>query len=714
MPGALTSPGTRLLQALSPMLLLAAAVIWLSLHQPWLGLDLHPDEKDREVWIHNAQGPSAALKPPLRLHSIQREGGEPVALQGLDLVEEPDTLPRYELVRYFLARQGQLHQSLDGAPVLLQGDDGAGHAWAMRVQPATSRPITDLPGAFWVQLAAGAGGFIIGVWVMVLRPGDWSARFFALTGVGLMLSAFAAAVYSTREIALSQSMFRGLSILNHFGGPLFGNALMALFLVFPQPLVKLRWLLLIPAIFVPWFLLDIFHLLPDPVLGMYLPILTQTICVLLLIVVQWRRSRGAPLHLAALRWLGLSSLITCNLFTLIFAVPLILGRTPLMSQGDTFGVFLIFYAGLALGLRRYRLFELDRWAFHLLLWTGGAFALVLVDLMLVLLLDFSRPLSLAMSLLICGFLWLPFRGWLWGRIVGRYRLPSDEMFRRVIAVALAPNDDEYRAQWLALLRDLFTPLEVRETGAVSQATISGDGLLLRLPAQGPVPALELSHAGHGQRLFGAYDVAQAREASEMLAFANRSRDAYNQGVNEERGRIARDLHDDIGSRLLTGLHQPELLSTRRSIQQAITEMRTIINGLTGTAMALDDVVAELRHETALRLESAGIALHWPVDVENALGVTVGYRIYRNYLAVMREVMSNILRHAKAREVRVQTGITDGQFVTVVEDDGVGMGDAPSGGHGLVNLRRRSEELGGTIRFDSDAGGTRIRLQLPVA
>lgn len=714
MPSALTSPGMRLLQALSPMLLLSGAVIWLAVHQPWLGLDLRPDEKNIEVLIAHAHGPSAALKPPLQLHSIQREGQSPFQLQALDVIEEPDTLPSYDTVRHFLARQQQLHEMLDGSPLLLRGSDHEGKSWQLRVQPEPSRPFTSLPGEFWVQLAAGAGGFLIGVWVMVLRPGDWGARFFALTGAGLLLSSYAAAIYSARELALSQSMFRGLSMLNHFGGPLFGNALMSLFLVFPQQLIRLRWLLLIPAIFLPWFLLDIFYLLPDPVIGMYLPIITQTVCVLLLIVVQWRKSKGAPLHLAALRWLGLSSLITCNLFTLIFAVPLILGHTPLMSQGDTFGVFLIFYAGLALGLRRYRLFELDRWAFHLLLWTGGAFALVLVDLLLVLMMDFSRPVSLALSLLICGFLWLPFRGWLWGRIVGRHRLQSDEMFRRVIAVALAPNGEEYRQQWLQLLRDLFSPLEIREITGAHQPTISGDGLLLSLPPQGPVPALELSHAGHGQRLFGAYDIKQAREATEMLDFATRSRDAYNQGVNEERGRIARDLHDDIGSRLLTGLHQPELVSTRRTIQQAITEMRTIINGLTGTAMALDDVVAELRHETALRLESAGIALHWPVDDDNTLGVTVGYRIYRNYLAVMREVMSNVLRHAKARRVSVETALSDGMFVTVIEDDGVGIGDAPSGGHGLGNLRRRSEELGGMISFESDGSGTRIRLKLPVA
>lgn len=714
MPGALTSPGRRLLQALSPMLLLGGAVIWLAVHQPWLGLDLHPDEKNVEVRITHAHGPSAALIPPLQLHSIQHEGQGTFQLQALDVIEEPDTLPSYQAVRSFLARQQRLHRMLDGSPLLLQGIDHEGKPWQLRVQPEPTRPVTDLPAEFWIQLVAGAGGFLIGVWVMVLRPGDWGARFFALTGAGLLLSSYAAALYSSRELALSQSLFRGLSMINHFGGPLFGNSLMSLFLVFPQQLIRLRWLLLIPAIFLPWFLLDIFYLLPDPVIGMYLPIVVQTVCVLLLILVQWRKSRGAPLHLAALRWLGLSSLITCNLFTLIFAVPLILGHTPLMSQGDTFGVFLIFYGGLALGLRRYRLFELDRWAFHLLLWTGGAFALMLVDLLLVLLLDFSRPLSLALSLAICGFLWLPFRGWLWERIVGRHRLPSDEMFRRVIAVALAPNGEEYRHQWLQLLRELFSPLEIREIGAVHQPVISGDGLLLSLPAQGSVPALELSHAGHGQRLFGAYDIKQAREATEMLTFATRSRDAYNHGVNEERGRIARDLHDDIGSRLLTGLHQPELLSTRRSIQQAITEMRTIINGLTGTAMPLDDVVAELRHETALRLESAAIAMDWPVEDDNTLGVTVGYRIYRNYLAVMREVISNILRHAKATRVRVETQLDQGMFLTVIEDDGIGMGEAQAGGHGLANLRRRSEELGGTISFDGEARGTRIRLRLPVA
>lgn len=107
-------------------------------------------------------------------------------------------------------------------------------------------------------------GFLVGLWVLVLKPKDSGARCFALTGVGLMLSAFAAAIYSVRELFIPADLFQTLGILNHIGAALFGCALMALFLVFPSKLISPKKLIIIPAIFGPWLLCDVLHLISTP------------------------------------------------------------------------------------------------------------------------------------------------------------------------------------------------------------------------------------------------------------------------------------------------------------------------------------------------------------------------------------------------------------------------------------------------------------------
>jgi signal transduction histidine kinase len=319
-------------------------------------------------------------------------------------------------------------------------------------------------------------------------------------------------------------------------------------------------------------------------------------------------------------------------------------------------------------------------------------------------------------LLVCGFLWLPLRAWLWGRLVGAQGLDRGEMFRRVLDVSLAPSAEERRRRGHALLQALFDPLRIEvdppDTSA-GDPHVTDDGLVLHLPASGDAPALALHYAGAGRRLFNARDAAIAREMRVMLSHADRSRDAYRQGMLDERGRIARDLHDDVGARLLSSLHQQDLPRTREVVQGAVAEMRTIIDGLGGRHMALGELVAELRHETALRLEVAGIALDWPLPEADA-GEALDYRAWRNGISMLRELVSNVLRHARAGAVRIRLRCEAGALVGEVADDGVGMGATDGGGHGLDNLRRRVKELGGAVAFEPGAGGgTRVRFLIPL-
>ena len=719
------SPGAKLLfVALAGLLVCVSAVFW-STQQPWLGLRLALGPGGPVIQAVSPDGPAASLAPGTALKSVG-----PIALEADDLIEEPDFFRYYERMQRFFARQSALHEQLSGPPVKLTVADAGGAASAVLLTPAESRPIADLPLPFWFQLGCGLASLLIGAWVWVLRPANWGARMFALTGALFLVSVASAAVYSSRELALDGGAFRLLSGLNHTGSLGFGMALVAMFLCYPKRIVAPRTLLLIPAVFVPWLATDLLQLAPDQHWGIRAPILLMVGIAFACAAVQWRLTRNDPRARGALRWMSLSATLGCWLFVITIVLSKLLGWLPPLDQGYAFGFFLIIYVGTALGLRRYRLFELDRWAFRVLLWVGGALALLTLDALLVLSLRLAPAPSLGVAVLIVGLLYLPVRNHLWKRMVDRRRLADDELFQAVMQVAFTSSPDERAQAWRALVQRMFDPLELEAIGpgqpagrakAVQADTASpdapailSDGLAMRLPPVAASPALLVRYPWQGRQLFGVEQAKLAGQVVALMRHADASRDAYERGVAEERLRLARDLHDDLGARLLASLKRPDLESTRRTIREAIAEMRTVVAGLSSESEDLGACIASLRHETASRLDTSGIELDWPLT-DGVDGLRVDYRICKNLSSMHRELVSNVLRHSQADRLAVSIELKDGRLVSRIRDNGVGGVDAQGDDNfGLRNLRRRIDELQGSVSVRDAAPGTLVEIEVPIA
>src|SRR5690606_23361493 len=150
------------------------------------------------------------------------------------------------------------------------------------------------------------------------------------------------------------------------------------------------------------------------------------------------------------------------------------------------------------------------------------------------------------------------------------------------------------------------------------------------------------------------------------------------------------------ARLLASLKRPDLESTRRTVREAIAEMRTVVAGLSAESEDLGACIASLRHETASRLDTSGIELDWPLT-DGVDGLRVDYRICKNLSSMHRELVSNVLRHSQADRLAVSIELKDGRLVSRIRDNGVGGVDAQGdGSFGLRNLRRRIDELQGSV------------------
>ncbi|HWG99168.1 MAG TPA: GAF domain-containing protein, partial [Pilimelia sp.] len=182
-------------------------------------------------------------------------------------------------------------------------------------------------------------------------------------------------------------------------------------------------------------------------------------------------------------------------------------------------------------------------------------------------------------------------------------------------------------------------------------------------------------------------------------------------VLSDRERIARDLHDVVIQRLFAaGMHLQSAL--RHAVRpEVIDRINGVVDDLDTTIRDIRGAIFELRsprHED-IRAEIRGLvdearpALGFRPELvlDGPLDAVITDELRPALLAVLREALSNAARHARAATVRVAVRATDGVLLAEVTDDGVGpAGSQPTGG--LINLRRRAEELGGACTVSAAA------------
>ncbi len=189
-----------------------------------------------------------------------------------------------------------------------------------------------------------------------------------------------------------------------------------------------------------------------------------------------------------------------------------------------------------------------------------------------------------------------------------------------------------------------------------------------------------------------------------------------QVTERERKRIAADLHDDLGAKLLTIVHTSDSERISTLAREALEEMRLSVRGLTGKPVRLADALGDWRAEVVSRLAQAGIEGEWQAPED--LPQTLSARAYVQTTRILREATSNIIKHSGATHCAVTAGIADGDFLLAVQDNGEGISTQIDGrldrGHGLASMKNRAKQLQGQCLVESVAGyGTVIRLTLPL-
>jgi signal transduction histidine kinase len=176
-----------------------------------------------------------------------------------------------------------------------------------------------------------------------------------------------------------------------------------------------------------------------------------------------------------------------------------------------------------------------------------------------------------------------------------------------------------------------------------------------------------------------------------------------QAVLEERERIYGDLHDDIGAKLLQLVYRAGTPVDAELARSALQDLRDVVSQPRGSPLAIDDLLADWRAEADQRITAAGLKLNWQQGETLAAGFLQPHAIHIG--RVLREALSNVIRHAGASSVSVAVHCDAQHFRLGVTDDGRGYDPLhASHGSGISNIRQRARRIGGTVEWRAAPGG----------
>jgi signal transduction histidine kinase len=196
-------------------------------------------------------------------------------------------------------------------------------------------------------------------------------------------------------------------------------------------------------------------------------------------------------------------------------------------------------------------------------------------------------------------------------------------------------------------------------------------------------------------------------------------------LDEERLRISREMHDDIGAGLtrITMLsesakkattNEEQLTKIAATSRQLVQDMGEIIWSMNQEHNTLSQLLAYLREQLRLLLEYSGIA--YTIDFpENTGHLMLNNSQKRNLLLVAKEIVHNTVKHSGASHLSVLAEQKKSSIRFTITDDGCGFDThKPIQGNGLRNIRRRVEESGGKLQIDASPGkGSRFSYEIPL-
>ena len=196
-------------------------------------------------------------------------------------------------------------------------------------------------------------------------------------------------------------------------------------------------------------------------------------------------------------------------------------------------------------------------------------------------------------------------------------------------------------------------------------------------------------------------------------------------LQAERQRIARDLHDQVGSQLVSAIAlldpaTPSQKLALSALEQCLLDLRLVVDSMDSSDESLPDRLARLRHRIQPVLQHRGIVLAWEVDCTPHEHLPSGDQA-AHLAHIVQEALSNMLQHSGATRVHIRLAHLPHEQAWHLEvtDNGIGLPSAPgqgTAGQGLTSMLARAQLADCQLQLlrNSHQGGTCIRIVLACA
>ena len=710
------SPKAKFLIIMGVYLALLLSAIYGRLQIPWTGIDFQLDQTREKIFVADIDPESPNLgriAVGTYLQAILTEK-ETVPITPLALTEEPDHLPSWETYLDFIEQQNLIYTEMMTPAFHIQTESGD-----VATLIANSTTIGKLPWQFWFLSVFAAGSCTLiagGIWAF--QPRMKATNFLLIASFGVVLSALGAAIYSSREIAIGATLYSLSAMINQMGSVVvFSPSLLALLSVYPAKIISLRWALASLILAISSFILilqqsvlDISSLLYGSMLVIYLGILF--VCFL-----QWRGSRHKPDNRAALKWFLLSIIMSTVLFITLITIPVLAFDRPFASQTIVFSCFPLMFAGLALGISRYRLFDLEQWWINAWVWLLGGAAVVAIDLSLMAFLQIDVETSLLITLLVFGWIYFPARQWLLDRVFRYKQQRQMGLSRFVAALTESNNEFDFESKWADSLKAQFDALKSEYSFTTcNRPQLLESGQLLVVPSLDEDGRLEIRYPDQGGRLFRSNDLELATQLYELAKNAYRQLRDKQRAIKNERARIMNDLHDDLGSRLLTLTYDVSEEQRKETVHKAIADMRRVLQSLQRDAAPLTECIAEWKTETETLMQLSSHQLLWKnsIQAENSI---LSPSEHSHLTRVLRELTTNAIKHSEAgSDIQIDIFQHGNELKIELNNRTSLISETQSTGTlvGMRSIERRVADLNGIISMKKNVNCVNICLQIPLS
>ncbi len=242
---------------------------------------------------------------------------------------------------------------------------------------------------------------------------------------------------------------------------------------------------------------------------------------------------------------------------------------------------------------------------------------------------------------------------------------------------------------------------------------------IALPKQGNDP--------HERRGFSSLSLSGMDLSSQASQVAMDQQEFALAAVEQERRRIAQDIHDGVGSQLVGLLasldaNVPAHRRIMLGLESCLLDLKTTVDNVDRDDDAdtnIFDALGRLRYRFQPSLSRIGIRMQWKIDVSGPLiGVRSSQLVH--IVRIVQECLANVLMHSEAKTVRVTCRYEEQptpSMLLEVLDNGVGMAERPPQeirGKGLNGIKERAQTIGADLKISTKLGlGTRVRLSLPL-